>query len=109
MDYDPEEESGTEENDETQVNTMNLSVNLRSVNPMLQQVFLVFQSNLEKLMTHCPGCHMPILEITDKTVIGTQVVYTFSCLNGCNYKWYSQPTMKAVKGILNFLNLTDFI
>ena len=37
---------------------------------------------------------------------GTQVCSHFSCLSGCESKWYSQPAIDAVKGIGNLMVTT---
>lgn len=72
---------------------------VRSSDPTKQNIYLVYESCLEKLMTHCPRCKHPIVEIKCKQVYGTQICYYFSCVSGCDERWYSQPVIAAVKGI----------
>ena len=92
--------------DEQQDSPLKLKVKTLEVNPMKQTVYLVYESCLEKLMANCPECNQPILEIVRKKCFGTQVVYEFSCLQGCETKWYSQPTIDAVKGKNQYLLMT---
>ena len=103
MRFDPDyNEENDDDNENGRINNLCLDVASSSIpmNPMFQPIYLVYEACLEKLMTHCPRCKQPILNIESKKTYGTQVCYQFSCLTGCDEKWQSQPVIAATKGTI---------
>ena len=86
------------------INTETMRISIpKSCDPTNQKVYMVYESCLEKLMKHCLQCGSPVVEIEKKAYFGTQVAYYYNCLNGCETKWYTQPTLDAVKGWRTFI------
>jgi len=64
------------------------------------QVYLVYESQLEKLFKFCK-CGQPIIEIIKVNGEGTQQTFKFSCLAGCAMSWCTQPILPNIKGAGN--------
>jgi hypothetical protein len=63
--------------------------------PDKEQKFIVFQSCLESLFKRscCPDCGQAI-NIHNTHINGTLLTISYTCLNGHENKWASQPTVK---------------
>lgn len=62
----------------------------KNYNPVKDRKFIIFESELNKLLNACPVCREPICEQT-KRVQGTALFIKFECLSGHVYQWCSQP------------------
>ena len=60
--------------------------------PVSDRKFIVFEGQLNKLLTHCPDCGAPVEE-TDRTIKGSLLSVKMQCLNGHDVTWDSQPTI----------------
>ena len=61
-------------------------------------VYLVYESQLEKLLKFCQVCGEPIIESRKVENEGTQYRRRMSCLGGCDTDWSSQPKTANFKG-----------
>ena len=59
--------------------------------PVSQRKYIVFENQLEKLLSHCPDCGAPVEE-AEQTITGSLLSVNLHCLNGHNVVWDSQPT-----------------
>ena len=55
--------------------------------------YLVFESELNKLIKYCPDCGSIITDIS-KTVTGSALSISYSCILGHNKTWHSQPVIR---------------
>lgn len=55
-------------------------------------IFLVYLSELVKLLKYCPSCGSSITSL-HKTTVGTMLTVGISCISECNQKWRSQPML----------------
>lgn len=67
--------------------------------PLDQQVYLVFEDNLEKLFKYCMECGSPVSIIDKKSFQGTKVTFFMTCLSGCETRWDSQPKCSGTRGM----------
>ncbi|XP_077094810.1 uncharacterized protein LOC143746700 [Siphateles boraxobius] len=69
------------------------------------RVFLVFEEQLQQLLRHCSKCGSLIVqeEMRELHNDGSQLTLELACINGCSYRWQSQPPGKHCKGIGNLL------
>ena len=56
--------------------------------------YLVFESELNKLIKYCPDCGSIITDIS-KTVTGSALSISHSCIPGHNKTWHSQPIVEC--------------
>lgn len=65
-----------------------------------QRTFLVYEENLKELYRFCPNCGSPTItrEVNEVPNEGSQLSIHLTCLNGCSYKWRSQPSPRGTKG-----------
>lgn len=61
-------------------------------------LLIVFESQLLKLFNICK-CGSPVIDTTLVAGEGTQQRYKFTCLNGCERSWNSQPSSASLKGL----------
>ena len=52
--------------------------------------YIVFESELDKLFKQCPQCSCPTSEVSKRTT-GSMVTVNYSCINGHESIWNSQP------------------
>ena len=65
-----------------------------------QRKFIVYEENLTELYHFCPSCGSPtiIVDVHEVQNEGSQLSIHLTCLNGCSYKWQSQPSLCGTKG-----------
>ena len=70
-----------------------------------QRVFLIYEQKVKELLRFCPRCGALIVpeNIEEVQNEGTQLSLKLNCMNNCNYKWQSQPTLWGIKGAGNLL------
>ena len=70
-----------------------------------QHVFLIYEQKLKELLRFCPRCGALMVpeNIEEVQNEGTQLSLKLNCMNNCNYKWQSQPTLWDIKGAGNLL------
>ncbi|KAL9958118.1 hypothetical protein ACROYT_G035089 [Oculina patagonica] len=56
-----------------------------------QRTFIVYEDNLKELYRFCPNCGSPTITRNEVQNEGSQLSVHLTCLNGCSYKWQSQP------------------
>ncbi|XP_057317569.1 uncharacterized protein LOC130662676 [Hydractinia symbiolongicarpus] len=71
--------------------------------PLDQQVYLVFEDNLEKLFKYCMKCGSPVSIIDKRSFQGTKVTFFMTCLSRCETRWDSQPKCSGTRGVGNLL------
>ncbi|KAL9975035.1 hypothetical protein ACROYT_G012151 [Oculina patagonica] len=62
-----------------------------------QRTFIVYEDNLKELYRFCPNCGSPTITRNEVQNEGSQLSVHLTCLNGCSYKWQSQPPCMALK------------
>lgn len=61
--------------------------------------FIVYEENLKELYRFCPSCGSPTIgDVHEVQNEGSQLSIHLTCLNGCSYKWQSQPSLCGTKG-----------
>jgi len=55
--------------------------------------YLVFESELNKLIKYCPDCGSVVTDIS-KTVTGSALSISYTCILGHNKTWHSQPVIR---------------
>ena len=60
--------------------------------------FLVYESQLEKLLNRCLKCNGPVIGKNECKGDGSQYRVHMECLNGCKTAWNSQPLIAGVAG-----------
>lgn len=72
--------------------------------PVNNEYFLVYEHQLKLLPRFSPRCGSRIITENTEEVQneGSQLSLQLHCVNGCNYKWQSQPTLDGIRsaGIL---------
>jgi len=70
-----------------------------------QRVFLVFEEQLRELLHFCAKCGSPIIQedMNEVKNEGSQLTLGMNCINGCSYRWQSQPSLAGTKGAGNLL------
>ena len=73
-----------------------------------QRVLIVYEEKLRELMRFCPRCGAPVesentVEVKNE---GSQLSLHLKCVNNCEYKWQSQPSLADIKGAGNLLFTT---
>jgi len=73
-----------------------------------ERVFLVYESKLKELLRFCPTCGSIIIQdlIKEMQNEGSQLSLNLSCINGCSFKWQSQPILDGTRGAGNLLLTT---
>ncbi|XP_066933448.1 uncharacterized protein [Clytia hemisphaerica] len=66
-------------------------------------VYLVYESQLDKLFKTCQVCGEAIIETKKIENEGTQYRRKMNCLGGCQTEWSSQPKATNFKGIGNLM------
>lgn len=78
----------------------------RKANPKPDEpkIFLVYEKQLEQLIRFCPICGEIVISDSIKLATnGSSLTITFTCLNGCNGTWKSQPENTHTKGTANIM------
>jgi hypothetical protein len=57
--------------------------------------YLVFENDLLKLFLFCPNCKSCISSLTKKTT-GSMLTVTYTCANGHENVWHSQPVIRRM-------------
>lgn len=70
-----------------------------------QRLFIIFESQLKQMLKHCLQCGSLIVTEDTKELQnqGSQLTLELSCVNGCKYRWQSQPSQSGTKGVGNLL------
>lgn len=71
--------------------------------PTDENVYLVFEENLEKLVKYCMACGNLVSQVDKKSFQGTKVVYFMTCLSGCETRWDLQPKIGGTRGVGNLM------
>ena len=73
-----------------------MDVDLTTTSPVEDIIkYLVFESELHKLIKYCPDCGSIITNIS-KTVTGSALSISYSCIFGHNKTWHSQPVIRHI-------------
>lgn len=67
------------------------------------RVLLVYESKLKQLLRLCQICGGCVIDIQNKIGDGTQYRVELHCINGCVYRWSSQPLLGAAAGAGNLM------
>ena len=70
----------------------------RAYNMEKDNVYLVYESQLDKLFKTCQVCGEAIIETRKIENEGTQYRRKMTCLTGCQTEWSSQPKATNFKG-----------
>ena len=70
----------------------------RAYNMEKDNVYFVYESQLEKLLKVCSECGQPIISTKKIENEGTQYRRRMTCLGGCETEWSSQPKSTNFKG-----------
>ena len=72
--------------------------------------FLVYESQLQFLLKHCPKCggKIDVTETKEVATKGSLFVVSLVCVHGCVTKWKSQPPINSYIGVGN-LDLTNAV
>ena len=72
--------------------------------------FLVYESQLQFLLKHCPKCggKIDVTETKEVATKGSLFVVSLVCVHGCVTKWKSQPPINSYISVGN-LDLTNAV